>query len=40
MMRSAEERWFSAYEANKRAKNPVFKEYWAGVMAHFRKEFN
>ena len=39
-MRSAEHRWFSAYQAWKRAQNPAFKEYWAGVMEHFRKEFN
>lgn len=40
MMRTAYDRWFSAYQAYKRAQNPVFKEYWANVMAHFRKEFN
>lgn len=39
-MRSAEHRWFNAYQAWKRAQNPQFKEYWAGVMAHFKKEFN
>ncbi len=40
MMRSAEQRWFSAYEAWERAQSPAFKQYWLGVMAHFRKEFN
>lgn len=39
-MRSIESRWFSAYLAWKAAKNPKFKEYWLGVMEHFRKEFN
>lgn len=39
-MRSAEHRWFSAYQAWKRAQNPAFKEYWWNVMAHFKKEFN
>jgi hypothetical protein len=39
-MRSPEERWYSAYEAWKRAKNTAFKEYWAGIMDHFRKEFS
>lgn len=32
-------RWFNAYEAHKRAKNPKFKNYWRGVMDHFRKQF-
>ena len=39
-MRTAYDRYFSAYEAYKRAKNPQFKAYWLGVMEHFRKEFN
>lgn len=39
-MRSAEARWFSAYQAWKRAQNPSFKEYWWNLMLHFRKEFN
>jgi hypothetical protein len=39
-MRSAEQRWFSAYEAYKRAQNQQFKAYWLGVMDYFRKEFN
>lgn len=39
-MRSAEHRWFSAYQAWKRAQNPAFKEYWWNVMAHFKKEFS
>ena len=37
---SAEYRYFNAYLAWKAAKNPKFKEYWEGVMEHFRKEFN
>jgi hypothetical protein len=32
-------RYFNAYLAWKAAKNPKFKEYWEGVMAHFMKEF-
>jgi hypothetical protein len=40
MMRSAESRWYSAYQAYNRAQNPTFKEYWLKVMNHFRKEFN
>lgn len=39
-MRSAEDRWFSAYEAHKRARNPKWKAFWQSVMDHFRKEFN
>lgn len=39
-MRSPEARWYSAYQAYNRAQNPAFKEYWLGVMTHFRKEFN
>lgn len=38
--RSPEYRYFQAYKAWKAAKNPVFKQYWEGVMAHFQKEFN
>lgn len=37
---SAEYRWFSAYQAWKRAQNPEFKEFWLGVMKHLQKEFN
>lgn len=37
---SPEYRYFNAYLAWKAAKNPEFKEYWEGVMAHFRKEFS
>lgn len=39
-MRSAESRWYSAYQAWQRAENPAFKKYWQSVMDHFRKEFN
>lgn len=39
-MRTAYDRYFSAYQAHKRAKNPKFKAYWEKVMLHFFKEFN
>jgi hypothetical protein len=39
-MRNAEQRWYSAYQAWKRAQNPKFKAYWAGVMSHFSKEMS
>lgn len=39
-MRNQYTRWYSAYQAYQRAKNPVFKEYWYGIMKHFQKEFN
>lgn len=39
-MRSAEDRWFSAYQAYNRAKNPAIKEYWLNVMDYFRAQFN
>jgi hypothetical protein len=37
---SAEYRWFSAYQAWKRAQNPEWKAYWLKVMNHLQKEFN
>lgn len=39
-MRSAESRWFSAYQAYQRAQNPEWKAFWQGVMDHFRAKFN
>lgn len=36
---SPEYKFFSAYEAYNRAKNPAFKQYWYKVMVHFWKEF-
>lgn len=37
---SPEYRWYNAYQAYSRAKNPTFKEYWYGVMQHLSKQFN
>ena len=39
-MKSAEERYFNAYQAWKAAKNPKFKEYWGKVMDQFKKSLN
>jgi hypothetical protein len=39
-IQSPEYRWYNAYQAYRRAKNPDFKKFWLGVMQHLSKEFN
>lgn len=39
-MRNAYTRWFNAYQAMKRARNPQFKTFWSGIMDEMAKQFD